>query len=97
MQHGGLATRFLVGALATWRVTHPLVEGDGPADGVVRLRRRAGDGWIGQARDCFYCLSIWTAAPVAAPLAPPPRPEQGGAQGGQRPPPVSQRSTAVRR
>ena len=33
---------------------------------VVRLRRRAGDGWIGQAMDCFYCLSIWTAAPVAA-------------------------------
>ena len=73
MQDGGSATRFLVGALATWRVTHLLVEEDGPADVVVRLRRRAGDGWIGQAMDCFYCLSIWTAAPVAAAVARRPR------------------------
>lgn len=73
MQDGGFATRFLVGALATWRVTHLLVEEDGPADVVVRLRRRAGDGWVGQALDCFYCLSIWTAAPVAAAVARRPR------------------------
>ena len=73
MQDGALASRFLVGALATWRVTHLLVEEDGPADVVVRLRRRAGDGWIGQAMDCFYCLSIWTAAPVAAAVARRPR------------------------
>jgi uncharacterized protein DUF1360 len=67
------AARFLVGALATWRVTHLLVEEDGPADVVVRLRERAGDGWIGQALDCFYCLSIWTAAPVAAAVSRRPR------------------------
>ena len=73
MQDGGSATRFLVGALATWRVTHLLVEEDGPADMVVRLRHRAGDGWMGQAMDCFYCLSIWTAAPVAAAVARRPR------------------------
>jgi hypothetical protein len=73
VQDGSLATRFLVGALATWRVTHLLVEEDGPADVVVRLRRRAGDGWIGRAMDCFYCLSIWTAAPVAAAVARRPR------------------------
>jgi hypothetical protein len=70
---GGFATRFLVGALATWRLTHLLVEEDGPADLVVRLRQRAGDGWIGQALDCFYCLSIWTAAPVAAAVSRRPR------------------------
>ena len=73
MQDRGLATRFLVGALATWRLTHLLVEEDGPADVVVRLRRGAGDGWMGQAMDCFYCLSIWTAAPVAAAVARRPR------------------------
>jgi hypothetical protein len=73
VQDGGSATRFLVGALATWRVTHLLVEEDGPADMVVRLRRRAGDGWMGLAMDCFYCLSIWTAAPVAAAVARSPR------------------------
>ena len=66
---GGFSGRFLVGALATWRVTHLLAEEDGPGDVVVRLRRAAGDGWAGQALDCFYCLSIWTAAPVAAAVA----------------------------
>jgi hypothetical protein len=73
VQDGGFATRFLVGALATWRVTHLLVEEDGPAEVVVRLRRRAGDGWVGSAMDCFYCLSVWTAAPVAAAVARRPR------------------------
>jgi hypothetical protein len=73
VQDDGFPSRFLLGALATWRVTHLLVEEDGPADIVVRLRRRAGDGWIGSAMDCFYCLSIWTAAPVAAAVARRPR------------------------
>jgi hypothetical protein len=69
VQDDGFPSRFLLGALATWRVTHLLVEEDGPGDVVVRLRRRAGDGWVGSAMDCFYCLSIWTAAPVAAAVA----------------------------
>jgi Protein of unknown function (DUF1360) len=73
MSSADLPTRLALGALATWRVTHLLVEEDGPADVVVRLRRRAGDGWLGQAMDCFYCLSIWTAAPVAAAVARRPR------------------------
>lgn len=66
MQDDSFASRFLLGALATWRVTHLLVAEDGPADVVVRLRQRAGDGWVGSAMDCFFCLSMWTAAPVAA-------------------------------
>jgi hypothetical protein len=66
---GGVSGRFLVGVLATWRVTHLLVDEDGPGDVVVRLRQAAGDGWVGEAMDCFYCLSIWTAAPVAAAVA----------------------------
>jgi hypothetical protein len=70
---GSFSGRFLVGAPATWRVTHLLVEEDGPADVVVRLRRAAGDGWVGQAIDCFYCLSIWTAVPIAAAVARRPR------------------------
>jgi hypothetical protein len=73
VQDDGFPSRFFVGALATWRVTHLLVEEDGPGDIVVRLRRRAGDGWVGGAMDCFYCLSIWTAAPVAAAVARRPR------------------------
>lgn len=73
MQDSSFAARFLVGALATWRVTHLLVEEDGPGDVVVRLRQLAGDGWVGSALDCFYCLSIWTAAPVAAAVSRRPR------------------------
>jgi Protein of unknown function (DUF1360) len=73
VQDGGFGMRFLVGALATWRVTHLLVEEDGPGDVVVRLRRRAGDSWVGSAMDCFYCLSIWTAVPAAAAVARRPR------------------------
>ena len=69
MQDDAFPVRLVVGALATWRVTHLLVAEDGPADVVVRLRRRAGDSWIGEAMDCFYCLSVWTAAPVAAAVA----------------------------
>jgi hypothetical protein len=62
------AGRFVLAALATWRVTHLLVAEDGPADVVVRLRRRAGFGWAGDVLDCFYCLSVWVAVPFTAGL-----------------------------
>jgi hypothetical protein len=57
--------RFVLAVLATWRVTHLLAEEDGPADIVVRLRRKAGPGWAGRLMDCFYCLSVWVAAPFS--------------------------------
>ena len=60
----------MLAALATWRVTHLLAEEDGPAQAVVRLRRRAGSGALGELMDCFYCLSVWVAAPFGATLAP---------------------------
>jgi hypothetical protein len=63
------AGRFALAALATWRVTHLLAEEDGPADVVVRLRRRAGSGWPGDLLDCFYCLSVWAAVPCGVGLA----------------------------
>lgn len=56
---------FLIAALAVWRLTHLLVAEDGPWRLVVRLRRRAGDGFWGELLDCFYCLSVWIAAPFA--------------------------------
>ncbi len=55
----------VLGVLAVWRVTHLLHAEDGPANLVVRLRERAGQGAIGAAMDCFYCLSLWVAFPVA--------------------------------
>lgn len=57
--------RFVLAVLATWRITHGLAREDGPGDVVARLRARLGDGFTGQLMDCFYCLSLWVAAPLA--------------------------------
>ena len=56
---------FLLGILSVWRITHLFHAEDGPWDVVVRLRRMAGEGFWGQLLDCFYCLSVWIAAPFA--------------------------------
>jgi hypothetical protein len=55
----------ILGILGVWRVAHLLNAEDGPADLLVRLRRRAGHGFWGGLLDCFYCLSLWLAAPFA--------------------------------
>ena len=57
--------RFVLAVLATWRITHLLAREDGPADLIVRLRARLGHGVFGKLMDCFYCLSVWVAAPLA--------------------------------
>jgi hypothetical protein len=69
----GPGMRFALASLATWRVTHLLAEEDGPANVVVRLRERAGEGQLGELMDCFYCLSIWVAAPFGIAVARRPR------------------------
>lgn len=57
---------FLLGALAVWRFSHLLAAEDGPAELIVRLRRRAGrSGFWASLLDCFHCLSLWISAPVA--------------------------------
>jgi hypothetical protein len=61
----GFWTRFVVAALAAWRITHLLAKEDGPADAIVRVRAALGDGIVGRLLDCFYCLSVWVAAPMA--------------------------------
>jgi hypothetical protein len=57
--------RLLLGILAVWRITHLLNAEDGPWEVFVRLRRIVGEGFWGQLLDCFYCLSVWIAAPFA--------------------------------
>jgi len=44
---------FILGILGVWRITHLLHAEDGPRQIVVKLRRAAGDGLLGQAMDCF--------------------------------------------
>ncbi|MEZ5316821.1 MAG: DUF1360 domain-containing protein [Vicinamibacterales bacterium] len=59
------ALGFLLGSLAVWRVTHLLADEDGPGDVIVWIRTRLGTGMLGRLMDCFYCLSLWVAAPAA--------------------------------
>jgi hypothetical protein len=56
---------FILGALGVWRITHLLHAEDGPGEIVIKLRKLAADGVVGQAMDCFYCLSMWIAMPFA--------------------------------
>jgi hypothetical protein len=57
--------KLLLGILAVWRVTHLLNAEDGPWDLFVRLRSLMGNSSWGTLLDCFYCLSLWIAAPFA--------------------------------
>ena len=57
--------KFILAILATWRITHLLVNEDGPLDLIVRMRTRLGSGFLGELMDCFHCLSLWVAAPLA--------------------------------
>lgn len=55
----------ILGVLAVWRITHLLQAEDGPGNLLVRLRRFVGHGFWGGLLDCFYCLSLWIALPLA--------------------------------
>jgi hypothetical protein len=55
--------RLVIAVLAVWRLTHLLVAEDDPF-GVLAWSRRVG----GHVFECFYCLSIWVAAPLAIAL-----------------------------
>jgi hypothetical protein len=62
-------TRFywlVLAILCTQRIAHLLSAEDGPWDASVRLRQAAGNSFWGELLDCFSCLSLWVAAPVAA-------------------------------
>jgi hypothetical protein len=56
---------YVAATTATWRVTHLLANEDGPADVVFRLRQALGESPFGSLMDCFNCLSMWIAAPLA--------------------------------
>jgi len=56
---------FVLGSFSVWRITHLLHAEDGPWDLLVRLRRKLGNSMLGKLTDCFYCLSLWVALPVA--------------------------------
>jgi len=61
--------RILVAALAVWRLTHLLQREDGPFDVIKRSRHWLRRALLEGLADCFYCLSLWLAAPFAYFLA----------------------------
>jgi hypothetical protein len=55
----------VIGVLVVWRITYLFYGEDGPWDVFIRLRRAVGEGFLGRLMDCFYCLSLWVALPLA--------------------------------
>jgi len=55
----------ILGTLAVWRTTHLLSQENGPGKVLARLRNSSVDGFRGRLLGCFYCLSLWIAAPFA--------------------------------
>jgi hypothetical protein len=55
----------VIGILVVWRITHLFYGEDGPWDVFTWLRRSVGEGFWGSLLDCFYCLSLWVALPLA--------------------------------
>lgn len=55
----------ILGALAVWRITHLVSQETGPSEIFTRIHRFADSRFWGQLLDCFYCLSLWVAAPFA--------------------------------
>ena len=61
----GVWFRFVLSALAVWRLTHLLAAEDGPWNIIVSIRRRLGSSIWGSLIDCFNCLSVWISLPFA--------------------------------
>lgn len=60
-----LALRFVLAALASWRISFLLVREDGPGDVVRTLRERVGSGVLGRLLGCVKCTGVWTSIPFA--------------------------------
>ena len=55
--------RLTLGILAVWRLTHLLHAENGPWNLFDHLRRRCTTGFWSSLIGCFYCVSLWVAAP----------------------------------
>src|SRR5262249_45512429 len=59
----------VLATLAVWRVAHLIHVEHGPWGLIAKIRAAAGRRGIGEVFQCFFCLSLWAAAPVACLLA----------------------------
>lgn len=62
---GGVFFRFLIAALATWRLAFLVARERGPWDVFGRLRRSTGHGVAGGLLTCVKCVGLWIAVPFA--------------------------------
>jgi hypothetical protein len=60
---------FVLGVMAVWRVTHLLHVEHGPWGIIARSRAAAERLGFSDLVQCFFCLSLWVAAPAALWLA----------------------------
>ena len=60
-----IAFRFLLAALATWRLAFLFAREDGPGRIFTRLREKLGAGFLGELFKCVKCLGVWIAIPLA--------------------------------
>lgn len=54
----------ILGALASWRISHLLSSESGPWQVLDRLRGSM-HGFLKELFHCIYCISVWVAAPLA--------------------------------
>jgi hypothetical protein len=64
-----LIEKYIILIVVVWRLTHLIGSEDGPFDLIIKLRRAAGDSFLGKLMDCFYCLSIWIGLLAASSTA----------------------------
>src|SRR5579884_653305 len=53
--------RFVLAAIAVWRLTHLVAREDGPFELLRRIRRALPKRIFGRLFGCLYCLSVWVA------------------------------------
>jgi hypothetical protein len=57
--------RFVLAALATWRLAFLVAREDGPGNCFARIRRTLGAGVLGGLMSCVKCSGMWIAIPFA--------------------------------
>jgi Protein of unknown function (DUF1360) len=57
--------RFLIAALATWRIAFLLVREVGPGGVFSALRDKSGKGFLGALLSCVKCVGTWIAIPFS--------------------------------
>jgi hypothetical protein len=57
--------RFLLAALATWRLAFLMAREDGPWRMFARLRNRLDAGLLSQLLGCVKCVGMWVSIPFA--------------------------------